>query len=280
MGRRRFRCGVGDVNAAADLFFHLLQFASQLVDLPPLRGDGRVQFFDGLVLEGDARFQGVQAFGKLTVGHGLFLLAMLLAADGTREQQSVIDVNGTLSGPAMLLCQSIAQRRPGMATSNTVSKQYLAILDVDRHNLLGLVLSAALPLAVFVIANGIAEINGMLPLFFSPLGLPGWFGAVLHLGSLPLLGITRWMVVARGPAGRAAGWWVVAFMAGTIVFPFLVSPLDALLLSLAAIALFIVGMGAVVRVAAVDAKAALIMAPGLAWMGFSAFVGLSFAAAW
>jgi hypothetical protein len=167
-----------------------------------------------------------------------------------------------------------------MATSATVSRSVLAALDADRHNALGLVLSAALPLAVFVIANGVAELNGMLPLFFSPLGLPGWAGAVLHLGALPLFGIARWMVASRGEAGRDAGWWIVALMAGMIGFPFLVAPLDSLMLSLVAFVLLVVGMGATARAAAVAPRAALVMMPGLAWMGFSAFVGLSFVAAW
>lgn len=167
-----------------------------------------------------------------------------------------------------------------MATSATVSKSVLTALDADRHNGLGLVLSAALPLAVFVIANGIAELSGVLPLFFSPLGLPGWCGAALHLGALPLFGVARWMVATRGDAGRTAGWWIVALMAGVIAFPFLVAPLDSLMLSLVAFALLLIGLGAAVRAAAVEPKAALVMMPGLAWMGFSAFVGLSFVAAW
>lgn len=166
-----------------------------------------------------------------------------------------------------------------MATSIAVSKPF-ALLDADRRDALGLVLSAALPLAVFVIANGLAEINGALPLFFSPLGLPGWLGAVLHLGALPLFGIARWMVAGRGEAGQRAGWWIVVLMAGVIGFPFLVAPLDALMLSLVSMGLLLVGLGAMVRVGAVDPKAALVMAPGMAWMGFSALIGLSFAAAW
>jgi hypothetical protein len=167
-----------------------------------------------------------------------------------------------------------------MATSATVSKSVLAALDADQHNPLGLVLSAALPLAVFVIGNGVAELNGVLPLFFSPLGLPGWVGAVLHLGALPLFGVARWMVAGRGEAGRNAGWWIVALMAGMIGFPFLVAPLDSLMLSLVALTLLVVGLGAIIRAAAVDRRAALVMMPGLVWMGVSAFVGLSFVAAW
>ena len=156
----------------------------------------------------------------------------------------------------------------------------LAVLDADRHDALGLVLSAALPLAVFVIANGLAEINGAMPMFFSPLGLPGWLGAALHLGALPLFGAARWMVAGRGARGQRAGWWIAALMAGVIAFPFVVMPLDSLMLSLVALALLVVGLGAMARAGAVDPRAAMVMAPGMAWLGFSAFVGLSFAAAW
>lgn len=159
-------------------------------------------------------------------------------------------------------------------------KTALAALDADRHTMLGLVLSAALPLAVFVIFNGVAEISGVMPLFFAPFGLPGWVGAILHLGALPLFGIARWMVARRSEAGQRAGWWIVALMAGVITFPFIVAPLDPLMLSLASCALLLLGLGTMVRVGAVDAQAALLMAPGMAWMGFSALVGLSFAAAW
>lgn len=168
-----------------------------------------------------------------------------------------------------------------MATSTALPiPPHAAVLDADRHDVVGLVLSAALPLAVFVIANGVAELNGALPLFFAPLGLPGWVGGALHIGSLPLFGIARWMVANRGHEGRVAGWWLVALMAGTIAFPFVVAPLDSLLLSIVAMALLVVGLGAVARTAAVSRKAALVMMPGLGWMGFSAFVGLSFAAGW
>lgn len=170
-----------------------------------------------------------------------------------------------------------------MATSRAISLPIppaQSVLDADRHDLLGLVLSAALPLAVFVIANGVAELNGALPLFFSPFGLPGWLGGALHIGSLPLFGIARWMVADRGHGGRVAGWWLVALMAGTIAFPFVVMPLDSLMLSIVAMTLLLIGLSAALRTAAVSPRAALVMLPGLAWMGFSAFIGLSFVAGW
>ncbi|WP_240230478.1 tryptophan-rich sensory protein [Devosia lacusdianchii] len=167
-----------------------------------------------------------------------------------------------------------------MATSIAARLTRQRVLNADRNDVLGLVLSAALPLAVFVIANGIAEMNGALPLFFSPFGLPGWVGGALHIGSLPLFGIARWMVAREGRQGRVAGWWLVALMAGTIAFPFVVTPLDSLMLSIVAMLLLLVGLGAAARTGEVSPRAAWIMLPGLAWMGFSAFIGLSFVASW
>jgi len=167
-----------------------------------------------------------------------------------------------------------------MATSIAASKSLFSVLDADRHDSLGMVLSATLPLAVYVIVNGMAQLYGVQSLFFAPFGLPGWVGAALHLACLPLFGIARWMVAGRSPEGDTASKWVIALMAGTIVFPFVVAPLDSLMLSILAFGLLVVGLAAAIRVAAVDRKAALVMAPGMAWMGFSAFVGLSFAAAW
>lgn len=167
-----------------------------------------------------------------------------------------------------------------MATSIAARLTRHRVLDADRNDVGGLVLSAALPLAVFVVANGIAEMNGALPLFFSPFGLPGWVGGALHIGSLPLFGISRWMVARQGHEGRVAGWWLVALMAGMIAFPFMVLPLDSLMLSIVAMLLLLVGLGAAARTGKVSPRAALVMLPGLAWIGFSAFIGLSFVASW
>lgn len=167
-----------------------------------------------------------------------------------------------------------------MATSAAVLVTRETLFDADRHGILGLVLSASLPLAVFVILNGFAHLNGVQPLFFAPFGLPAWAGCALYLGGLPLFGAARWMTVGRGQDGRVAGWWLVGLMAGVIVFPFIVAPLDSLALSMVAMALLVVGLAAGVRTAKVSRKAALLMLPGLLWMGFSAFVGLSFVASW
>lgn len=166
-----------------------------------------------------------------------------------------------------------------MATSS-VAGSHVSTVHSAQVDWPGLVLSAVVPLVAFVVANGVAQQFDILPLFFSPIALPGWVGAALHLSALPMFGIARWIVVRHGAPGRHAGWWLVALMAGMVSFPFMVMPLDSLMLSLVSMTLLIVGLGTMVRVAAIDTRAALLMAPGMAWMGFSAFVGLSFAAAW
>jgi hypothetical protein len=166
-----------------------------------------------------------------------------------------------------------------MATSTTVSKLPFLPQRAHTHDAPGLILSATAPLATFGIANVIADLNGVLPLYFSP-GLPGWAGALLHLASLPLFGIAHWLVARHGDAGRRAAWWIVALIAGTIAFPFIVEPLDSVVLSVVAFALLCLGLATLIRAGKVDPRAALIMAPALAWMGFSAFVGLSFAGTW
>jgi tryptophan-rich sensory protein len=164
------------------------------------------------------------------------------------------------------------------ATANTV--QFGTLLDANRHDALGFLLSAALPLAAFVVAQGVADLAQVQPLYFAPFGLPGWISGAFYLLALPLFGTARWLVAEAGQAGRTAGWWLVSLMAGTIAFPFLVTPLDTLALSIVSMALLIIGIGAGIRTAKVSQLAGLLMLPGLAWMGLSAFVGLGFVAGW
>lgn len=154
------------------------------------------------------------------------------------------------------------------------------LFDTNRHDALGFVLSAAVPLAAYVVAQGIADFAQVQPLYFAPFNLPGWIGGALYLSALPLFGIARWMVAGVSSAGRTAGWWLVALIVGTIAFPFVVAPLDTLALSIVSMALMILGLAAGIRTAKVSHLAGLVMLPGLAWMGLSAFVGLGFVAGW
>ena len=169
-----------------------------------------------------------------------------------------------------------------MATMITATDNFQtsAALDANQRGVVGFALSATLPLAAYVVVQGVAELAQVQPLYFAPFGLPGWVSGLLYLLALPLFGVSRWMVVESGQAGRNAAWWLVALMAGTIAFPFVVSPLDTLALSIVSMALLILGIGAGIRTAKVSHLAGLVMLPGLAWMGLSAFVGLGFVAGW
>ena len=80
-----FGRGVGDVDAGADMLVYRVEFARQQVDLPPLRGDGCIQFLDGLVLVGDAGFEGFEALGK--VGNGDVLLRCFYRSCAARSAQ-------------------------------------------------------------------------------------------------------------------------------------------------------------------------------------------------
>lgn len=169
-----------------------------------------------------------------------------------------------------------------MATGKAISipAEHSGLLDVDRHDVLGLTLSIALPISVLVVANGFAQISGVVPVFFVPFGLPAWVGAAALAGGLALFGVARWIVADRGSRGVTAGWWIVALMAGVIAFPFLVASLDSIMLGLVSMVILLVGIAASLRTAEVSRRAGWLMAPGLVWLGLSAMVGLSLAAAW
>ncbi|KKC40975.1 hypothetical protein WH87_02140 [Devosia epidermidihirudinis] len=166
-----------------------------------------------------------------------------------------------------------------MATS-TISQTSASVFVAKGQDVLGLLFAMAMPLAAFSFINWIVEVDGMLPLFFSPFGLPGWIGAALYLGTLPLLGASWHLVHREGVAGSSASWWVAALAIGFVGFPFVVTPLDSFALSAFAVALSLIGFAAALRAASVSPLAGWVMAPALLWMGFSALVGLAFTAAW
>ncbi|MCS6758909.1 MAG: hypothetical protein MO852_07690 [Candidatus Devosia euplotis] len=52
-----------------------------------------------------------------------------------------------------------------MAVSRAITALVESMCNADRRGGLGMVLSAALPLSVFVIANGLADLAGIVPVF-------------------------------------------------------------------------------------------------------------------
>lgn len=145
---------------------------------------------------------------------------------------------------------------------------------------LGLALAGASPLVLFGLTDVVADLMGGMPLFFAPFGLPGWMGGALHLVGLPLYGMAAFMAARQGAEGLRAARWVVALILFTIAFPFIVAPLDSLVLAMVTMGLLVFGLATLGRVAKVSPRAGLLMAPGLLWMGTSALVGLTYTAGW
>jgi tryptophan-rich sensory protein len=167
-----------------------------------------------------------------------------------------------------------------MAVINTTVAQENWSIDLGRSEIPALFFAAALPVLLFVGLNFVANYFGIYPLFFAPFGLPGWLGASVHIASLPMFGVAGWLTWRAGGQGRQAAAWSFALVLGTAAFPFVVGPLDSLMLSIISMSLLLIGIVAAGRAAAVSPVAALLMAPALLWIGFSAFMGLSLVASW
>lgn len=135
------------------------------------------------------------------------------------------------------------------------------------------VVCAGLPLGLFGLVNLGAEAAGILPLYFSPFGLPGWFGAAAHLVQLGVLGIAFWALV-QNHAARSPRLWLGAFTLAYILLPFITPPLDSLQLAILCSGLFLVGLAAALRVGRASILAGWLMTPTLAIVGFSATMGL------
>lgn len=160
-----------------------------------------------------------------------------------------------------------------MATIAAVTHNFPSFLSADRHDGIGAGLSAALPLGGLVAAYGAAEAFGIQPVLHAPLGLPEWTGALALAISLPLWGAARWIVAEHGDEGRAAGWWIVALMVGAILAPFLLTIADPFMSTVVSMLLMLIGLAAAGRAANVSGRAALLVLPGVAWLGLGAVLG-------
>ena len=149
---------------------------------------------------------------------------------------------------------------------------------IDLSALLGLVITTGLPLALFGLVHLVAETLGIVPYFFSPFGLNGWVGAALHIALLPMLGASLFLVASEQNTSPIA--WLVALIAGLIIFPFIIAPLDSLQLGMATTGLLLLTIATMMRVSAVSRPAAYLLTPALVWLAVSATLGLALAASW
>jgi hypothetical protein len=111
------------------------------------------------------------------------------------------------------------------------------------------------------------------------LGLPGWLTVTALAVALSCWGLVRWAVAARGAEGRNAADWLVVLMAATIAFPFITLGFDFIWTTVAAFALFLLGLGSVQRVARVSPAAALAMAPTILTLGLPFLFGFTLVSA-
>lgn len=147
----------------------------------------------------------------------------------------------------------------------------------DFGALARLALSVVLPLAGFGAANFVGEAAGLQPYFFSPAGLPGWAGAVLHLAMLLSVGLAIGLAAKQN---RSVLSWGIALVAAIIAFPFPAAALDSLALALVMTTVLLLALATSLRVAAASRLGGWLMLPALAWLGFGAALGLAVAAAW
>ena len=165
-----------------------------------------------------------------------------------------------------------------MATTAPLALTHSATRTQSRSRIaLSWLLAAGWPLGLFGLVNLGAEALNVLPLYFSPFGLPGWVGAAGHLAQLGMLGAAFLALTHKGHQGSARH-WLTGFILAYIALPFITPPLDSLQLSLVCTTLFLVGFASVVRVAVESKIAAALMALPLAILGLSATMGLALSA--
>ncbi|WP_297107730.1 hypothetical protein [uncultured Devosia sp.] len=144
---------------------------------------------------------------------------------------------------------------------------------------LRLVMCAGLPLGLFGLLNLGAEAIGIIPLFFSPFGLPGPAGAALHLIQLACLGAAWWALTLQ-PKAAGSSIWLGALTVAYVVLPFATPPLDSLQLSIVCTSLFLLSVATMARVARISRLASWLMAPSSIVLGLSATLGLIMTAAY
>jgi len=142
-----------------------------------------------------------------------------------------------------------------------------AALDPYRNEVLGLAISALLPLAaVFAVAGFVAflGLGSAAPLYADPAQ------AILFVPLFPMWGVAHWLAAREGEAGHRAASWVLALMGWGLVYPFLPALLDPFLMGWADIASLILIAATAIRLAKVSRPALLLVLPSLAWVALAA----------
>jgi hypothetical protein len=139
--------------------------------------------------------------------------------------------------------------------------------------------SVLFPLGVFGLINFLVDPIGLHPLFFSPFGIPGWVGAIIHLVQLAGLG-AAYAAMTRADHPNSAGFWIMLTTTGFIALPFATLALDPFQLTLAGTSLFLLTLSTLLRSAPHSRTAAWFIVPALGMVGLSTIMGLLLAASY
>ena len=145
-----------------------------------------------------------------------------------------------------------------------------AALDPYRNEVLGLAISALMPLAaVFAMAGLVAfiGIGDAVPLYSDP-ATAAFFAALF-----PMWGVAHWLAAREGEAGHRAAAWVLALIGGGLVYPFLSAVLDPFLMGWANILAVLLISATALRLARVSRPALLLVLPSLVWVALAAIPG-------
>lgn len=164
-----------------------------------------------------------------------------------------------------------------MALSQAFDKVHS--LHLTPGQWVGAGVSALFPLGVFGLINFVADPQGIHPLFFSPFGMPGWIGAIIHFIQLAGLG-AAYAAMMRSGGGSSAKFWIMLTTAGFIALPFATITLDPFQLTLVGTSLFLLTLATVLRVAPHSQAATWFLAPALSLIGLSTVMGLLLAASY
>lgn len=157
-----------------------------------------------------------------------------------------------------------------MSLIDTARFDHPHALDPYRNEVLGLVLSALLPLAAAFAMSGMVAflaIGEVAPLY----GKAGV--APLYMMLFPLWGAAHWLAAREGEAGHRAARWVLALIGWGLVYPFLQGVLDPFLMGMANMVSFGLVVATAIRLAPVSRPAMALVLPSLVWVALAAIPG-------
>lgn len=159
------------------------------------------------------------------------------------------------------------------------SSSPLSLLDPNRGDALGAGLSAVLPLAALIMANGLASAAGVDAVATAreglPFAVPHWVASVITLMILPTWGMARWLAWQSGAKGRAASHWVVALIAGGVLHQLAAPHLDLFFTIAADAALLLLALATAAHLFGASRAAFFWLLPSLGWLGLTGVVGFT-----